>query len=360
MVSGKLDNVVIREWNARTAPSGELQSLLDMYNAVLRADLPDDPLWQVDKLREYLSETMPRERRIAWIAEDDAKRVIGYVNVLLLGDTAIIELAVHPHHRRRGIGRQLLATAAQRVYHEGFSILKVEVIGGTPAVPFYESLGFSQQFVEIRSVLRLASVDWGALDDMVRSVASGYRIEFYPGGPTDSRIIEAYARAKAEARSPEESEDEAFSQGYDPEQLRESLACLHRRGMKPYVVLAIHEHTGEVAGLTEVVVPTQHPSRADQYDTIVTERHRGYGIDRAIKARMLFELRAAEPQLTEVQTWNAPDNETMLKVNAELGYQPDREWFEFGAEVAPLVHRLNEHLRPQAPSTRGQVTAADA
>jgi hypothetical protein len=111
--------------------------------------------------------------------------------------------------------------------------------------------------------------------------------------------------------------------------------------MKPYIVLAIHEKTGAVAGLTEVVVPAQHPTRADQYDTIVVPDHRGYGIDRAIKARMLFELRSAEPKLTDVQTWNALDNEPMLKVNAELGFQPDREWYEYGADVPALLHRLD-------------------
>jgi hypothetical protein len=62
----------------------------------------------------------------------------------------------------------------------------------------------------------------------------------------------------------------------------------------------------------------QHPERADQYDTIVVRRHRGYGIDRAIKARMLFELRGAEPGLREVQTWNAQHNESMPEGHAEL------------------------------------------
>ena len=97
-----------------------------------------------------------------------------------------------------------------------------------------------------------------------------------------------------------------------------------------------------MAGLTEVVVPAQHPTRADQYDTIVAQDHRGYGIDRAIKARMLFELRSAEPKLAEVQTWNAQANESMLKVNAELGFQPDREWYEYGADVAELVRSLEK------------------
>ena len=39
------------------------------------------------------------------------------------------------------------------------------------------------------------------------------------------------------------------------------------------------------------MVPAQHPSRADQYDTIIVPEHNGYGLARAIKARMLLELR---------------------------------------------------------------------
>jgi hypothetical protein len=46
---------------------------------------------------------------------------------------------------------------------------------------------------------------------------------------------------------------------------------------------------------------------------------------------MLFELRAAEPKLAEVQTWHALEKEPMLKVNADLGFLPDREWREYEA-----------------------------
>ncbi|MEU5672284.1 GNAT family N-acetyltransferase, partial [Micromonospora sp. NPDC047753] len=184
----------------------------------------------------------------------------------------------------------------------------------------------------------LTAVDWAELAEMATGIGAGYQLEFFPGGPPDD-LIEAYARAKAEVRDVDDGELRPSS--YDPERLRDSLDTLHRRGMKPYIVLARHEQSGEVAGLTEVVVPAQHPTRADQYDTIVAQDHRGYGIDRAIKARMLLELRSAEPELIEVQTWNAQANEAMLKVNAELGYRPDRDWCEYSVDVAELVHRLD-------------------
>jgi hypothetical protein len=59
-----------------------------------------------------------------------------------------------------------------------------------------------------------------------------------------------------------------------------------------------------------------------------------------MKARMLFELRAAEPELLDVQTWNAAVNEPMLKVNVELGFRADREWREYEADVPELLQRL--------------------
>jgi hypothetical protein len=278
------------------------------------------------------------------VAEDDRlpegeSRVFGHVNLLLLGDIGVLEVLVDPGLRRRGLGRQLVAVAARRAYLEGFSSIGVEAIGDTPAIPFWESIGFEREYVETRSVLTLSTVDWLALGEMARGIGSGYRVEYHPGGPPED-LLEAYAQAKLEAQNDDDDLDLA-PRSSDPQRLRDSLSTLHRRGLKPYIVLAIHEASGVVAGLTEVVVPAQHPTRADQYDTIVGQDHQGYGIDRAIKARMLLELRSAEPALAEVQTWNAQANEAMLKVNAELGYRADREWCEYSVDVAELVHRLD-------------------
>ncbi|MDQ7906737.1 GNAT family N-acetyltransferase [Phytohabitans sp. ZYX-F-186] len=330
----------VREWDPRTASSAEIESLLDTLNAVLAADLPDDPQWQDSFLREYQSVTMPGERRISWVAEEESGRIVGHANVLLLGDIGVVELFVHPSVRRTRLARTLLTKVVRRVYDEGFSSIGVEVVGGTPAVHFYESLGFAREYVETRSVLKLSTVDWLAVGETAGSVSEGYRLEYFPGGPPDD-LIEGYAVAKAATRDVDDGDLDLRPSSYDPQRLRDSLACLHGRGMKPYIVLAIHQQTGAVAGLTEVVVPAQHPTRADQYDTIVVPDHRGNGIDRALKARMLFELRSAEPRLTEVQTWNAPDNEPMLKVNAELGFMADREWYEYGADVPELLHKLD-------------------
>jgi len=297
-------------------------------------------------MRDYLAVTMPGERKTMWLAEEttgDAMRGVpplGQASILLVGDIGVVDIIVHPKARRLGVGRALLTETVRRARSEGFPVLGVEVPGDTSGVDFYRHFGFSCAFTEMRSVLELSSVDWLSLGETAAGVGAGYRIEFHASGPPE-HLFAAYAAAKAEVREAYDLGDlELRPSSYEPQRLRASIDTLAARGLKLYVVLALHEQSGDVAGLTEVVVPAQHPTRADQYDTVVVPRHRGYGVGRAIKARMLFELRSAEPGITQVQTWNAAVNEPLIRVNQELGFVPDRQWLEYEAEVADLARRL--------------------
>jgi GNAT superfamily N-acetyltransferase len=330
--------VQVREWDPAAAPADEITGAVRGLNLVIATDVPEDPAWRVDFFREYLAVTMPGERRFSWVAAED-QDLLGYASILLVGDIAVLELLVRPDARRHGIASALLTTAAKRAEMEAYGSIGVEVVGGTPAADFFEAQGFRCAFVEMRTLLDLSTVDWLRLGGLAQGVGSGYRIEYHPGGPPED-MFEEYAKAKASVRLNPAYDLELRPSSYDSERLRASLATLHARGLKPYVVLAVHEQSGAVAGLTEVVVPAQRPTRADQYDTVVVQTHRGYGLGRALKARMLFELRAAEPQLLDVQTWNAVGNAAMRRVNDELGFQPDREWREYEADVDELIRRL--------------------
>jgi GNAT superfamily N-acetyltransferase len=251
----------------------------------------------------------------------------------------VLELSVVPGARRGRVGTALLSAVARRAAEEGFESVGVEVIGGTPSIKFFEAHGFECAFIEMRNLLDLGGVDWLRLGEMAAGISAGYRIEYHPGGPPPD-LYAGYAAAKEAARAAVAEDLELRPSSYDSERLAASLRTLHARGLKPYIVLAVHEQSDMIVGLTAVVVPAQRPTRADQYDTIEVPTHRGYGISRAIKARMLFELRAAEPNLLDVQTWNALENEPLLQVNAELGFRPDREWREYEADVVDLLRRL--------------------
>ncbi|GAA3299983.1 GNAT family N-acetyltransferase [Dactylosporangium vinaceum] len=329
----------MREWDPGTAPAAELDAVLRALNDIVTVDVPEDPPWRANMFREYLALTMPGESRTSWLATDDGGEVIGHASLLSLEDIGVLELTVVPSARRGHVGTALLGAVARRAAEEGFESVGVEVIGGTPAVKFFEAQGFECAFIEMRNLLDLKGVDWLRLGEMAAGIGAGYRIEYYPGGPPPE-LYAGYAAAKEAARAGVIDDLALRPSSYDSERLAASLRTLHARGLKPYIVLAVHEQSETIAGLTEVVVPAQRPTRADQYDTIEVPTHRGYGISRAIKARMLFELRAAEPGLLDVQTWNALENEPLLQVNAELGFKPDREWREYEADVPELLRRL--------------------
>jgi GNAT superfamily N-acetyltransferase len=334
--------VRLREWDPGTAPEAELSEWLRAYNESLAVDLPDDPAWDAVKLRDYLTETMPGERRLTWVAEDDSGTMLGYGRLLILSGLGVLELFVTPGGRQHGIGRALLRQMANRAVVEGYTSLGVEVIGGTPSVNFYLAHGFTHVYTEMRSILNLRAVDWSAIEEMAAGLVHGYRIDVHVGDLPDE-LLPAYAEAKQVRRMDPMGDLDLRPSSYDTERLRASLHCLNARGLKPYIVVAVHERTEKVAGLTELVIPAQHATRADQYDTVIVPAHNGYGLARTIKARMLLELRAAEPQLREVQTWHAADREQLQQVNKELGFQPDREWFEYEVDAADLAETLAEN-----------------
>lgn len=340
----------LREWDPGKAPESELRLWLDAYNEALTADLPHDPLWGMDSLRGYLSVTMPGQRRFSWLAEDDSAPsgtapLLGVATLLLLDGMGVLEIVVAPKARRQGVGKVLLAAAARRTLGEGFRQLGVEVIGGTTAVDFYETHGFRWAYVEMRSLLDLRTMDWQHLREMAAGVVTGYYVEYHQGGLPEE-LLGPYAEAKEQRRLTPPGDLELRPSSYSAERLRNSIATLRARGLHPHIVLAVHESTGRVAGLTEVVVPAQHPTRADQYDTIVRPEFNGLGLGRALKARMLLELRDAEPQLEEVQTWHATENEQLQQVNEELGFRPDYEWREYDADALDLKTLLRDVPTP--------------
>jgi GNAT superfamily N-acetyltransferase len=338
-VTRQAGHVRLREWDPGTAPPVEIDAWLRAYNESLAADLPEDPQWSSTMLREYLTVTMPGERRLTWLAEDEGGTVLGYGRLLILSDLGVLELYVTPGGRNRGVGRALLRQMADRAVTEGFTSLGVEVTGGTAAPQFYKSHGFTHVYTEMRSILDLGTVDWDAITEMAAGLVHGYRIEVYEADLPDE-LLPAYAEAKQVRRLDPVGDLELRPSSYDTERLRASLQCLNARGLKTYIVVAIHERSEKVAGLTEVVVPAQHPTRADQYDTVIVPAHNGYGLARTIKARMLLELRETEPQVREVQTWHATDREQLQQVNKELGFQPDREWREYEADAVSLATYL--------------------
>ncbi len=74
----------------------------------------------------------------------DPSRVVGYlVYWVAAGEMHILNLAVHPHWRRRGVARLLLTAGLGRARGQGARTAWLEVRpSNRPALALYESLGF--------------------------------------------------------------------------------------------------------------------------------------------------------------------------------------------------------------------------
>lgn len=333
----------VRDFDPSTADSTAFGDWLTVLNEMTAEDMPDEPRWCDDRIADYLSVTMPGESRVAWTAYDDEIGVAGHANLLLFGGdfahTGVFEIFVRPAARGRGTGRALLTELAKHAAADGRETISTEVIATTPAVGFYERLGFARAVIEQRSLLTLSNVDWSRISQQAKQVSAPYRLEYHRGGLPEE-LHERYATTKANLRTAGPQQAGEWRGSSDAVRLRDSLATLKGRGMRTHMVVAVHEKTEQVAGLTELVVAAQRPTRGDQYDTVVAPAHRSYGLALAMKARMLTELRSAEPQLRDVQTWTALENSPLEHVNAQLGFDPDVHWFEYEATVPALLDGL--------------------
>ena len=87
------------------------------------------------------------ENRLAlWLVALDGERVAGYVgSQSVLGETDMMNIAVHPDYRRQGIAENLVVSLVGALKEKGNHSLMLEVrVSNEPARTLYEKLGFIQ------------------------------------------------------------------------------------------------------------------------------------------------------------------------------------------------------------------------
>ncbi len=96
--------------------------------------------WSLSSVTEFIK----NEYSHALIAECDGA-VIGYAGALVVyGDADIVNVAVMPEHRRRGIAERLLASLEADCRLSDTETMFLEVRSkNAPAIALYEKLGFS-------------------------------------------------------------------------------------------------------------------------------------------------------------------------------------------------------------------------
>ena len=81
-----------------------------------------------------------------WLVALDGDRVAGYVgSQSVLGESDMMNVAVHPYYRRQGIAEKLCLDLVEALKKKGNHCLTLEVrASNDPAKALYEKLGFQQ------------------------------------------------------------------------------------------------------------------------------------------------------------------------------------------------------------------------
>lgn len=99
-----------------------------------------DP-WSENSISSELNNSLS-----VWLVALDGESVVGYVgSQTVLGWTDMMNVAVHPDYRRKGIAEQLVVSLENELKNRESTCLTLEVrVSNEPAKSLYDKLGFAE------------------------------------------------------------------------------------------------------------------------------------------------------------------------------------------------------------------------
>ncbi len=107
--------------------------------------------------------------------------------------------------------------------------------------------------------------------------------------------------------------------------------------------LIMFDKHDEIAGICEINVDNFGGKRLRQGLTAVSEKYRGRGFGKFLKASLYAKALEKNFDFDFIQTDTMPWNKYMYRINEELGFKPYKEGFEFRLTKEFLENYLNVH-----------------
>ncbi|SBT48588.1 GNAT family N-acetyltransferase [Micromonospora auratinigra] len=250
------------------------------------------------------------------------------------------ELRVHPAYRRRGVGRALAGHGRRLLREAGRKRAAWSAVDALPGGPerdpagaaFSAALGARPVLTAVRRRLAVDRLDHAGLDALLgtaRTVAAGYRtVRWRDATPEEYVADVAHLEGRMMTDIPL-GELEWEQERVDAERIRGVDRALDARGARRYHAGAVHEASGRLVAWTMLSFTASSDWQAWQQQTIVDPDHRGHRLGLLTKIENLRYVRAAEPALRAVDTYNAAENSHMIAINEQLGFRPvdgSTEW----------------------------------
>ena len=238
---------------------------------------------------------------------------------------AIIDVAVHPEHRRRGIGAALLAEGVRLAGAHGRTELIAEIDEPGPDTPgraFALRHGWACDLLETRRDLRLPLDEQrlSALEADARAASAGYELVTWRDRTPDALLDDRALLERRMTTDAPHGDLPVEEEHWDGERIREYEASHVARGRTVLSAGAVHD--GRLVAFTDLQVPLAQPERAQQAGTLVLREHRGHRLGALVKAAVLREVVTTMPEVRRISTYNSDSNLPMVAVNEALGFRP--------------------------------------
>jgi GNAT superfamily N-acetyltransferase len=248
--------------------------------------------------------------------------------------SAEIILAVHPEHRRRGVGTALVERMCERARDDSRRTLNTIVDvpvgsaggeGGEGVREFATSVGFETTLTGNLRHLHVP-LEQDLLDHLRQVVADArdaadYRVHTL-ATPWPAEYLDDVCTLLGVMSTDEPAGDgERQAEHWDEERVREDEGLLVSRRVGRLAAVAEHVPSGHLVAMTELCVADDSPRQSWQMITVVHPDHRGHRLGLAIKLANLDLLARQAPAVQLVQTGNAAVNAPMIGVNEMMGFE---------------------------------------
>jgi GNAT superfamily N-acetyltransferase len=302
-----------------------------VWAACRRLDWPDDPPRPASEhialARELQSPGGSRSGTHRAVVVDGG--VVGALRVFQpLTDNltvAFIDLAVHPAHRRRGIGSALLDEGIRLARERGRRHLITEVDEPRPDTAgrmFARRHGWTCDLLETRRdlVLPVDEQRLSRLETEARTAGRGYAVVTWRDRTPEHLLDDRALLQQRMTTDAPHGDLPVEEERWNGERIREYERLHLDRGRTTLSAGAVKD--GRLVAFTDLQVPLADPRRASQGGTLVLPEHRGHRLGALVKAAVLRELAARMPEVRRISTCNSESNAPMVAVNEALGFRP--------------------------------------